>query len=82
MPTVCRLLELPPERATSLMTRPGELASAIASAEIYSDVYRYWHGIQYLLAQHRPASPAAHLLDLGGAVSNAGGCPLTRLRLR
>lgn len=70
MPTVCRLLALPPDRATSLRREPGELEQAVESATIYSDVYRYWHAIQYLLARHTPDSPAANWLGLGQAVSS------------
>src|SRR5262245_1069993 len=71
MPTVCRLLELSPDRATSLAAHPEELPHAVESATIYSGVYRYWHAIQYLLAQHSPASPAANWLGLGQAVSTS-----------
>ena len=71
MPTVCRLLELPPAQATALIAEPGTLAQAVESAKIYTDVYRYWHAIQYLLAQHRPKSAAANWLSLGAAVSAA-----------
>ena len=69
MPTICRLLRLTPDRAVSLIAEHGSLAEAVASANIYSDVYRYWHGIQYLLAQHSPESPAANWLGAGDAVS-------------
>ena len=41
------------------------------SARTYSDVYRYWHAIEYLLAQHRAATPAVQWLSLGQAVSMA-----------
>ena len=71
MPTVCRLLELPPDRATTLVAKPRTLAESVESAKSHSDVYRYWHGIQYLLAQHRPNSVAASWLDLGQPVSSA-----------
>ena len=71
MPIICRLLELPPECAISITTQSGDLGQSIEAAEIYSDVYRYWHAIQYLLAQHSPASPAAHWLSLGQTVSTA-----------
>lgn len=71
MPTICRLLQLLPEQATALVAAPSTLARAVESAKIYSDVYRYWHGIQYLLAQHRPNSAPANWLSLGAAVSAA-----------
>ncbi len=69
MPTICRLLRLPPERAASLIAQPGDLSQSVESAKIYTDVYRYWHAIQYLLAQHRPTSPAATWLSLGQGLS-------------
>jgi hypothetical protein len=71
MPTVCRLLQLFPDQAVALVAEPSTLAQAVKSAKIYSDVYRYWDGIQYLLAQHRPESAAAKWLSLGAAVSAA-----------
>jgi Domain of unknown function (DUF1877) len=71
MPTICRLLQLLPDEATALVAEPSTLAQAVKSAKIYSDVYRYWDGIQYLLAQHRPTSVAAKWLSLGAAVSAA-----------
>ncbi len=69
MPIICRLIELPLEQATALIARPDRLANSIASAKIYSDVYRYWQAIEYLLIQHRPASPTANWLGLGQAVT-------------
>jgi hypothetical protein len=69
MPTICRLLRLPPEAADALMARHRELPHAVESAKIYADVYRYWHAIEYLLALHRPGSPAAAWLGAGEAVS-------------
>ena len=71
MPIICRLLQIPPDRATSLIVQPATLAETVNSAKIYSGVYRYWHGIEYLLAQHSPDSPAANWLTLGQAVSTA-----------
>jgi uncharacterized protein DUF1877 len=71
MPTICRLLQLLPDQATALVAQPSTLARAVASAKIYSGVYRYWDGIQYLLARHRPDSAAATWLSLGSAVSAA-----------
>lgn len=70
MPTICRLLQLSAAEAASLVAKPETLTQAVASAKIYSDVYRYWHAIDYLLAQHRPDSPQAHWLNLGQAVSD------------
>jgi hypothetical protein len=71
MPIMCRLLELAPDQATTLATHPDTLTQSVEAARVYSDVYRYWHAIQYLLAQHRPESPAANWLGLGQAVSTA-----------
>ncbi len=73
MPTICRLLRLPTDQATSLITRPDDLLNCVEQAKVYSDVYRYWHAIEYLLAKHRPDSAAAHWLNLGQAVSTADG---------
>jgi len=69
MPTVCRLLRLPADGGTALIAAPGNLAQSVESARIHSDVYRYWHAIQYLLAQHRPTAPASHWLTLGHELS-------------
>src|SRR5712691_6264007 len=71
MPIICRLLQIPPDRAASLVAEPAKLEETVKSAKIYSGVYRYWDGIEYLLAQHSPGSPAAHWLGLGEAVSKA-----------
>jgi hypothetical protein len=71
MPIICRLLQIPPDRAAALIAQPATLADTVSSAKIYSGVYRYWHGIEYLLAQHSPGSPAARWLSLGQAVSTA-----------
>lgn len=71
MPIICRLVKLTPEQAAALIARPQELAQAVARANAYSDVYRYWHAIAYLLARHRPDTAAAALLELGAAVSDA-----------
>ena len=58
MAIVCRLVQVSPERAAELSTPAGDLAQAIQSATIYSDVNRYWGGIQSLLARHGPGSLA------------------------
>jgi hypothetical protein len=65
------LLQIPPTSATSLVADPNKLEETVESAKIYSGVYRYWHGIEYLLSQHSPGSPAAKWLTLGQAVSKA-----------
>lgn len=82
MPIICRLLELSPEQATFLSDHPENLAQVVEEARIYSDVYRYWHAIQYLLTRRRPDSPAANWLGLGQAVSTATPeIPASRLLL-
>lgn len=73
MTVLCRLLELAPDRARSVVADPEQLQTAIAAATVYSDVYRYWHGIQFLLARHSPDSPAARWLVTGQAVTSAAG---------
>jgi hypothetical protein len=80
MPTICRLIQLSPDDAASLVANPGSLSNLARSATIYSDVYRYWHAIEYLLAQHRPASAAAKWLATGTPVSPASAdIPSARL---
>jgi len=69
VPTICRLIQLSRDEATSLLANPASLSQRVDAASIYSDVYRYWHAIEYLLAKHRPASPAAQWLALGTTVS-------------
>jgi len=71
MPTICRLIQLSPDEATSLVANPVSLSQQVGSATIYSDVYRYWHAIEYLLAQHRPGTAAANWLAMGTMVSGA-----------
>jgi len=65
MPTICRLLQLTPAEGDSLLAQPDRLGDCVAAAKVHSDVYRYWHGIQFLLGHHRPDTPAARWLDLG-----------------
>ena len=71
MQTICRLIRLSPSAASSVVATPGSLSACVDSAAIYSDVYRYWHAIEYLLARHRPGSAVARWLTLGTAVSPA-----------
>ena len=73
MPTICRLIQLSPDDAASLVANPISLSQRVDSATIYSDVYRYWHAIEYLLAQHRPGGAAANWLAMGTRVSGARG---------
>ena len=52
----------------------------VQSATIYSDVYRYWHGIEYLLTKHRPGSAAADWLIAAATVSpRSGDLPSSRV---
>ena len=79
MPIICRMFELPAESAKKL-TGAANLPDAIKSAKNHFDVYRYWHAIEYLLAQHVPESPSARWLSLGDTVSSAAGAiPAARL---
>ena len=80
MPVICRILELPAELARQLQTNASRLPDAIKSARNRSDVYRYWHAIEYLLTEHAPAAPAARWLTAGTTVSAASGeIPAARL---
>ena len=80
MAIICRMLELPAETASTLQADASRLPDAIKSSRAYSDVYRYWHAIEYLLTQHAPTSPAARWLSLGATVSTAvGEIPAARL---
>jgi hypothetical protein len=69
--TICRLIQLSADDAAGLVANPATLSQHVQSARIYGDVYRYWHAIEYLLAQHRPRSAAATWLTMGTAVSAA-----------
>lgn len=71
MQTICRLIRLAPADVASLLSDPATLSSRVQSAGIYSDVYRYWHAIEYLLGAHSPGSAAARWLETGTPVSPA-----------
>ena len=80
MAVICRMLDLPTESASALQADPTRLPDAMKSSKAYSDVYRYWHAIEYLLTQHVPGSPTARWLNLGTTVSTAAGeIPAARL---
>jgi Domain of unknown function (DUF1877) len=80
MAIICNLIQVPPATAASLAAGSGEVAAAVAAAKVYSGVYRYWDGIEFLLAQHSPGSRAARWRELGAAVSaDAGGVPGARV---
>jgi hypothetical protein len=70
MPTICRLIQLTPAEGDALLAQPDRLKDRVAAAKVHSDVYRYWHGIQFLLGRHRPDTPAAQWLELGSPVRN------------
>ena len=71
MPCICRLIKLSPEQATFLVANHENLAQSVDSSKIYTDVYRYWHAIQYLLSHHQPKSVAVNWLNAGQAVSTS-----------
>ena len=71
MPTICRLIQLPPNDAAALVANPASLPDHVREPKNRSDVYRYWDGIGYLLGRHRPDGPAARWLATGTAVSAA-----------
>jgi len=71
MPTICRLIQLTPETAARLVADPETLPDVVQAKGYKSDVYRYWHAIEYLLAKHQPGSVAATWLTLGTPVSDA-----------
>lgn len=79
MPIICRLIELPVAVANGLGDR-ASVDDAVKNAKIFSGMYRYWHGIAFLLARHSPDTAAAHLLDIGRAVTPADDAvPASRL---
>ena len=80
MAIICRMLELPAEPASQLQANPARLPDVIKSAQVYSDVYRYWHAIEFLLTQHASASAVARWLNLGPTVS-AGSSEMPAARL-
>lgn len=69
MPTICRLIQLEPKQAAALEADHRQLADVVKGAKRYGGVYRYWHGIQFLLERHLPDTPAARWLELGAEVS-------------
>lgn len=80
MPCICRLLKLSLEHATLLLEQQENLDQALESAETYTDVYRYWHAIQYLLSRHQPESVAVNWLNAGAIVSESSDdIPATRV---
>jgi hypothetical protein len=69
MTVICRLLRLTEPTAAQLAAAPASLPQAVASSKKYSDVYRYWDAISFLLARHAAASPAATWRTLGTDIS-------------
>jgi uncharacterized protein DUF1877 len=77
---ICRMLELPAEPASELQANAARLPDVMKAAKVYSDVYRYWHAIEYLLTRHAPTAPMARWLGLGATVSVASSeIPAARL---
>lgn len=80
MSIICRMLELPTQPASKLHADASQLSDIARSATAHSDVYRYWHAIEYLLTQHAPTSSTARWLSSGTTVSAAiGEIPAARL---
>jgi len=74
------MFQLSAAEAESLAAQPGNLIQAVESAKIYTDTYRYWHAMEYLLVRHRPDSPQMPWLSLGQAVSpGTGDIPAARV---
>jgi hypothetical protein len=71
MPTICRLIQLTPPEAESVLAQPDSVEDRVTAAKAHSDVYRYWDGIQFLLGRHRPGTPAAKWLDVGQPLRRA-----------
>ena len=69
MQTICRLIRLSPDVAAALIEAPASLPACVDAASNLSDVYRYWHAIEFLLARHRPGSVAATWTTAGTQVS-------------
>lgn len=77
MPVICRLIQVPSAAATKLAADTSQLASTVKAAKIYSDIYRYWHGIDWLIAAH---GHGGAILQAGKAVSQPDGqTPASRL---
>ena len=82
MEIICQMLELPADSASILKENPARLPDVMKSARSRSDVYRYWHAIEYLLMQHAPDSPSARWLSLGSPLgSTTAATPPARLLL-
>ena len=80
MQTICRMIQLSPADAASLVQDHALLAARAQAATIYGDVYRYWHAIEYLLDQHSPGSAGARWLAIGAEVAPAtAGVPSSRV---
>lgn len=73
MPVICRLLKLTPVQAEALVGSPENLLEAVESCDTYSDVYRYWHAIQFLLSRYNSKSVNVNWLGAGKPVSDVSG---------
>ncbi|HEX9833420.1 MAG TPA: DUF1877 family protein [Mycobacterium sp.] len=81
MPIICRLLGLRADAAAALKTDPTTLPSHVADCDRHTELYWYWHGIDYLLSQAE-APAAVHCLRVGGIeLSRPADLPPTRLHL-
>lgn len=65
MPIVCHLLALDHKDATALAADPASLARRVAACEVVTELYWFWHGIDFLLGRCGAPEPA-HCLRLGG----------------
>ncbi len=70
MPVICRLIALSQSDVSSLRANSDRLPSIVENAKEYSDVYRYWHAIDYLLSKYEGAG-VKNFLSLGVECSSA-----------
>lgn len=68
MTIICRTIRIGPSQSAALAAGALSLAEAVASSRAYSDVYRYWDGIAFLLARHVSDGPARRWRELGTAI--------------
>jgi hypothetical protein len=76
------MFQIPAGPASKLQTNASPLSDTIRSAKNHSDVYRYWHAIEYLLTQHAPTDPTARWLQSGTPIPGSapsGEIPAARL---
>lgn len=68
MQIICRLIGLSAAAADGILADPAGLPQRAAAASSSSDVYRYWHAIEFLLHREVPTDSAAEWLSLGRPV--------------